>query len=530
MDILYAEGSDRKYVQLPEETLKDLAIDEIVHHFSTIQEEKSILKNVMGQLPENTEDILFRQQILMDLMKYPELQKELYSSLTNIRTMRDFFGARKALADKDNALYSLLSDLRTLSLYVNTTKFLYETLSKYDISSDGLMRLRKELKAITETEEFKLAGEDIDTMLNDLSTVQSAVIGVNFTSDLTIDEVVAVEFRPYPTRSRYRFSNIAAAISTITVSGQGAQHVGMAQVKSMKYNDPVLIALAPKLEKQFKGHISAMKQIMIKYTKLDAHFITDMYEGLIFYLASARFASYLKDHGYEYCMPQIENTDVHYLEIRDFYNLRLAIRGAKEIVKNDFTFKEEERLFILTGPNRGGKTILEQGLGLISLMASIGLFVTAGSCKGMPFRNILTHFPIDENLTMNYGRLGEEAKRVRDILQDTDDRTLVLFNETYSTTSSTDGLYLSLDLLHILKEKGAAVIFNTHIHDLAKNTETMNAWEGKSQVVSLVMEIINNVNTFKVKRSAPDTTSYARNIALKYGITYEQMKESSEST
>ena len=149
MDILYAEGSDRKYVQLPEETLKDLAIDEIVHHFSTIQEEKSILKNVMGQLPENTEDILFRQQILLDLMKYPELQKELYSSLTNIRTMRDFFGARKALADKDNALYSLLSDLRTLSLYVNTTKCLYETLSKYELSSEGLLRLRNELKSIT---------------------------------------------------------------------------------------------------------------------------------------------------------------------------------------------------------------------------------------------------------------------------------------------------------------------------------------------------------------------------------------------
>ena len=39
------------------------------------------------------------------------------------------------------------------------------------------------------------------------------------------------------------------------------------------------------------------------------------------------------------------------------------------------------------------------------------------------------------------------------------------------------------------------------------------------------MEIVDNVNTFRLKRSPPDTTSYAKNIALKYGVTYEQMKQ-----
>jgi hypothetical protein len=39
------------------------------------------------------------------------------------------------------------------------------------------------------------------------------------------------------------------------------------------------------------------------------------------------------------------------------------------------------------------------------------------------------------------------------------------------------------------------------------------------------MEMKDNKSTFKVKRSEPDTSSYARNIAEKYGITYEQMKE-----
>ena len=213
------------------------------------------------------------------------------------------------------------------------------------------------------------------------------------------------------------------------------------------------------------------------------------------------------------------------IDVKGLYNIRLAIRGQQEIVKNDFSFTDKEKIFILTGPNRGGKTILEQGLGLISVMVSLGMFVTADSFKGMPFSNIITHFPIDENLTINYGRFGEEAVRIREIVKEADSKTLILFNETFSTTSSADALFLAKDLIRILKEKGSYVIFNTHIHELAAAIPEMNDWEGESLVVSIVMEMKDNKNTFKVRRSAPDTSSYARNIAEKYGITYEQMRK-----
>ena len=158
-------------------------------------------------------------------------------------------------------------------------------------------------------------------------------------------------------------------------------------------------------------------------------------------------------------------------------------------------------------------------------MMSLGMFVTADTCTGLPFGNILTHFPIDENLTINYGRLGEEAVRIKDIVKSSDDNTLILFNETFSTTSASDGLYLSKDLLRILKEKGAYVIFNTHIHDLAKQIPEMNGWNGQGNIISLVMERKDEKNTFILKRAEPDSSSYARDIAEKYGITYEQMKE-----
>ena len=286
--------------------------------------------------------------------------------------------------------------------------------------------------------------------------------------------------------------------------------------------DPLLASMTPHMEKHLKRHFTNIRNTMKKYVNMDDTFLTEMYEGLTFYLAMDRFGRRLVKEGYDICIPELTK-EYGSFEIKDLYNVRLFLAKEKKIVKNDFIFTTQENLFILTGPNQGGKTIIEQALGIISVMASLGSFVTASACKGRPFANILTHFPIDENLTINYGRLGEEAVRIKEIVAEADDKTLILFNETYSTTSATDGLFLSMDLLRVLKELGTAVIFNTHIHELAKSIEEMNLWEGKSDFVSIVMEIKDNVNTFRIKKSEPELKSYARNIAEKYGITYEQM-------
>lgn len=519
MDILFRKDSDKKTIQLSNETLKDLAVEEMIQRCTIVPDERLILKPIVSRIPFHEDDICFRQAIFRDFLDNPELREALYEALPMIRTMREYAGIKKAVSDKDNAIYTLLSDLRSLSTYVETCNYLYEHLSKYELKSEGLRNLREYLESIVTTEDFKQAGEDIKKMLDDLSSVRGALIGINFTPDLTISEIAAIEFLPYPLHSKYKFAEFASSIAMIVQGGSYHDYT------SVKRDDPLMASMGPRLEKHLKRHFGSIKQLLAKYTKLDGHAITEMYEGLTFYLDFARFAGKLQSDGYEICMPEILKTQERTWESKEFYNIRLTFLGEKNIVKNDFAFSENERIFVLTGPNRGGKTILEQGLGILSLMASLGVFVTAKSCRGIPFCNILTHFPIDENLTINYGRLGEEAMRIHEIVKNADRDTLILFNETYSTTSSSDALYLSQDLLHILKEKGSAVIFNTHIHELAGTISEMNEWDGKSQIVSLVMEIKDNINTFKVKRSEPDYCSYARNIALKYGITYEQMKE-----
>lgn len=513
MDVLFSGGSSKETSLLSDDATKDIALNEVIDHMGGDPDEKKFLKKIMTEIPTDPSDMIFRQDILKDLIDNEKLCSSLSEILNQIKTLKLFGSVRKASSEKDTTLYTLLETLRELVVYVDVVENLYSELFNSAIKAEGLITLRDSLEAIIKNEKFAIAKEDIRVMHEDLSNVRAAVIGVNFTPDFNIEKVSAVEFVPHGLRSKYSIMDIAAATKLSSPT------------KRIRYDDPLLAAIAPKMEKHLKSHFFEVKKTLCKYANYDSSFLTEMYEGLTFYLKSANLARRLKKNGYDITFPEIKaNSDSHF-SANGFYNIRLAFNGEKNIVKNDFKFTPDERIFILTGPNRGGKTIIEQGLGLASVMMSLGLFVTADKCVGLPFRNIHTHFPIDENLTLNYGRLGEEALRIKNIVKTADSDTLILFNETFSTTSASDALYLSKDLIRVLKEKGSYVIFNTHIHDLAKQIPEMNSWKGQGNIVSLVMERKDEKNTFIIKRAEPDSSSYARDIAEKYGITYEQMTE-----
>lgn len=527
MDILFAPGSKKKTIELKQETVKDLGLSDIIDNITESEKERNIVRDIMSKIPVDLSDIRYRQEIMKDFLENDGLTKDFTEAIWQIKTLKDYGSNRMLLSHNDNSLYVLLEYLRELSVYVNVLEEMSKCLENNTIASEGLKLLRDRILETVRDKEFDEAKEDINRMLNDLSGVNGAIVGVNFTPDLDVEQVSVVEFVPYKIRSKYKFAEVAATLGLILNSSQASNQGGRAGGPGgvVKVADPLLVTMTPQIEKHLKRHFTRIKSTMSKYIKLDATFITEIYEALTFYLAMTRFAKRLEAEGLEICIPKLSEDEKRTFALKDLYNVRLFFAGEKNIVKNNLTFSSKENLFILTGPNRGGKTIIEQAVGIISIMASSGAFVTASECIGRPFNNILTHFPIDENLTINYGRLGEEAVRIKEIVKESDSGTLILFNETYSTTSAVDGLYLSKDLLKILKEIGAAVIFNTHIHDVARSIEEMNEWPGDSSFVSLVMEIKNNVNTFRVKRSAPESKSYAQNIAEKYGITYEQMKE-----
>ena len=87
---------------------------------------------------------------------------------------------------------------------------------------------------------------------------------------------------------------------------------------------------------------------------------------------------------------------------------------------------------------------------------------------------IYTHFPVEEEKTVSLGRLGEEAERFNDICKTAGHESLLLFNESFATTSHTESLYIAEDVLKYLCCIGARTCFNTHMHELAENADKIS--------------------------------------------------------
>ena len=182
-------------------------------------------------------------------------------------------------------------------------------------------------------------------------------------------------------------------------------------------------------------------------------------------------------------------------------------------------------MYILTGANRGGKTTITQAIGLLFVLAQGGIFVPGDSFVFAPVDCIYTHFPADEDKTMNLGRLGEECKRFRELYFQSTEDSLLLLNETFSTTSFEEGYYIAKDSVKAILAKGIRTIYNTHMHKLAYDIEEMNDAVPSGKAVSLVMKSEDGNRSYKVEIAPPEGISYAIDIAKKYGVTYEMLTE-----
>ena len=97
-----------------------------------------------------------------------------------------------------------------------------------------------------------------------------------------------------------------------------------------------------------------------------------------------------------------------------------------------------------------------------------------------------------------------------------------------ATTSHIEGLYIAKDVVNGFRYLGARVLFNIHIHYLAEAVDEINMdIEGRSNVASLVTGIDKDKRSYKVY-FAPLGISYAKDIAEKYGVTFEVIKENIE--
>jgi DNA mismatch repair ATPase MutS len=249
----------------------------------------------------------------------------------------------------------------------------------------------------------------------------------------------------------------------------------------------------------------------------------------VYYIRFAEYIEKMMKDGKRFCKATVIGHDAGadvLMQARGIYNLRLAtaaLEDGDEIITNDLDFDKDHMVYILTGANRGGKTTITQAVGILYVMAQGGIYVPGDSFSFVPVDMIYTHYPADEDKTMDLGRLGEECQRFKNMYSGCTDKSLLLLNETFSTTSFEEGYYIARDAVKAILSKGVRTIYNTHMHKLAYDIDNLNDEGYPSKAVSLVAKSDGGNRSFKVEIAPPEGLSYAKDIAEKYGVTYEML-------
>ncbi len=193
---------------------------------------------------------------------------------------------------------------------------------------------------------------------------------------------------------------------------------------------------------------------------------------------------------------------------------RTRSKGEDLPVPVDILLDGAHNVLVISGPNRGGKTVTLKTLGLMSLMAQAGIHIPAeeGSCLPV-FDQVMADIGDDQDIQAGLSTFSAHAAHLTHILEQTHRKSLVIIDEPGMGTDPDEGVALSMAVLDFLSGQGAFVAVSTHSNRLkAYGMSTERAVNA-----SVEFSDQKNCPTFKLTYGVPGI-SHALEVAREMGV------------
>lgn len=450
-----------------------------------------VAKSAVLATLKDREAILYRQAILADCLKFPEIARELYTVSIEAIERESHIWGYFLMPSPDSLLHRSI-----------------EALGLFLASIERLRKLTEEHGSKFHSEGFRCFFAMITQELDDayLSVVKKHLERLQFPNGILMSANLGLDFRG----TDYTLHGLE--VKRLRWFEQVQEWVGQIVHKN---GSGLSFEVDPRDEAGFRA-LDALRtegiiHVATALSQSSDHilsFFKALRLELAFYIGCLNLLERLAAKNEPICQPTPLLEKEEALQCQGLYDVCLSLTTADRIVGNDIAGENKE-LVVITGANRGGKSTLLRSIGLAQLMMQCGMFVPAQAFEANVCQGVFTHFKREEDADMKSGKLDEELSRMSTIVERITPGCALLLNESFASTNEREGSEIARQIVRALLEMKVKVFYVTHMFDLAEGFFRRRT---DSFLFLRAERLDDGTRTFRLVEGEPLPTSFGKDL------------------
>ena len=491
--LLWRDPEHRTVAQPAPETVSDLNLDRV---FAEVAVAGSAVDQLLRAPLLHSEDVDYRRQVFTDLAE-PSVRAQLE------RFSRSMSLVRRHLSELPLVRHPVVRrrlGVDIVHVYCRSVSTLHRGLSESTLHSPALESWRTYLNSYISGAEFQQLCSGCEEILADLAEIRYS---------MQIDEHrIAVEPAAEITGYTATIDRLFAPFTqgwAPTEKPTSPPFAGVHPVEERVLDE--LVHLFPRAFHRMMDGAEFDEFIDPVLDRLDGESQC--------YLSFLRLTDRLSANGSVFCLPEVTDS-FDGIRVTGAYDVALAVKNCGETgppVTNDYHLSGSERTIVVTGPNQGGKSTFARMFGQVTYLAALGCPVPARGARVLLADTIATHFERRERSDDAAGKLEGELTAIGETLAHATDRTLIILNESFSSTATADAQQIGARVLRKIMERKAVAVFVTFLDELSDLDGAVSMVAGVGADPTL--------RTFKVERKPADGRAHAVALAEQFELSYD---------